>query len=83
MNVLTIVLQVLVALTSVLLALTVLLHKGRGGGISDMFGGGMTSSLGSSGSAEKTLTTITVWISVIWIAGIIGLALLMRFNPTV
>lgn len=80
MNALTIVLQVLVAVTSVLLALTVLLHKGRGGGISDMFGGGMTSSLGSSGSAERTLTRITVWVAIVWVVAIVALGLLMRFN---
>jgi len=79
-NALTIVLQVLVAVTSVLLALTVLLHKGRGGGISDMFGGGMTSSLGSSGSAERTLTRITVWVAIVWVVAIVALGLLMRFN---
>ena len=51
MNELTIVQQILVARTSVLLVMTVLFHKGRGGGISDMFGGGMASSMGSSGGA--------------------------------
>ncbi|RKW71065.1 preprotein translocase subunit SecG [Galactobacter caseinivorans] len=80
MNALTIALQVLVAVCSILLVMTVLFHKGRGGGISDMFGGGMASSLGSSGGAEKTLTRLTVGIALVWIAAIIGLALIMRFN---
>ena len=49
MEALKIVLQVLLGITSLLLTLLILLHKGRGGGMSDMFGGGMTTSLGSSG----------------------------------
>ncbi|MGO1320904.1 MAG: preprotein translocase subunit SecG, partial [Galactobacter sp.] len=52
MSALTLTLQILVLVTSVLLVLTILLHKGRGGGISDLFGGGMSSSMGSSGGAE-------------------------------
>lgn len=80
MNVLTIVLQILVALTSVLLVMTVLFHKGRGGGISDMFGGGMASSMGSSGGAERTLNRITVTVALVWIAAIIALGLIMRFT---
>ena len=51
MLILEIVLQVLLAITSLLLTLLILLHKGRGGGVSDMFGGGMSSTLGSSGVA--------------------------------
>jgi len=79
-NALTLILQIAVVVTSLLLVLTVLLHKGRGGGMSDLFGGGMASSLGSSGGAERTLTRITVSIAVVWILCIVGLALLMRFN---
>lgn len=73
-------LQVLVLITSILLIMTVLFHKGRGGGISDLFGGGMASSMQSSGSAERTLTKITVTVSVIWAVCIVLLALLMRLN---
>ena len=50
MQILEFVLQVLLGITSLLLTLLILLHKGRGGGLSDMFGGGMTSAFGSSGS---------------------------------
>ena len=49
------VLIVLIFLTSILLTLTVLMHKGQGGGLSDMFGGGISSSAGSSGVAERNL----------------------------
>ena len=49
MLILKIALIVVLVITSLLLTLFILLHKGRGGGLSDMFGGGVTSSLGSSG----------------------------------
>ena len=54
------VLTVLIYLTSILLTLTILMHKGQGGGLSDMFGGGISSSAGSSGVAERNLNRITL-----------------------
>ncbi len=51
---------VLLVLTSLLMILLVLLHKGRGGGLSDMFGGGVSSGLGGSSVAERNLDRITV-----------------------
>ena len=60
-------LHVLLAITSLLLTLLILLHKGRGGGVSDMFGGGVTSSLGSSGVAERNLNRITIILGVVWV----------------
>ena len=60
MEILQVVLQVLLGLTSILLTLLILLHKGRGGGLSDMFGGGVTSNLGASGVAERNLNRVTV-----------------------
>lgn len=74
-----IVLQVLLVLTSVLLVPLVLLHKGRGGGLSDMFGGGITSSVGSSGVAERNLNRITVTVALVWVVVITGLGLVERF----
>ena len=63
----------------------VLLHKGRGGGLSDMFGGGVSSSLGGSSVAERNLDRITVGIGVIWFACVIALGpaagLLRRNRP--
>lgn len=79
MEVLQIVLQILLGITSLLLTLLILLHKGRGGGLSDMFGGGMSSSLGSSGVAERNLNRFTIILGIIWGLVIIGLGLLMRF----
>lgn len=79
-DIILVVLQVLLALTSVLLILFVLLHRGRGGGLSDMFGGGVTSSLGSSGVAEKNLNRITVWLAVIWVLCIVFMGIIYNFT---
>jgi preprotein translocase subunit SecG len=73
-------LQVLLAITSLLLTLLILLHKGRGGGLSDMFGGGVTSSMNSSGVAERNLNRITIILGVVWVIVIITLGLFTRFN---
>ncbi len=80
METLQIVLQILLGITSLLLTFLILLHKGRGGGLSDMFGGGMSSSLGSSGVAERNLNRFTVILGLIWGMVIVGLGLIMRFT---
>jgi preprotein translocase subunit SecG len=72
-------LQALLALTSLFLTLLILLHKGKGGGLSDMFGGGMSSGAGSSGVAERNLNRITVAVAVLWSAVIVLLGVLERF----
>jgi preprotein translocase subunit SecG len=73
-------LQILLGITSLLLTLLILLHKGRGGGMSDMFGGGMTTSLGSSGVAERNLNRFTVVLGLVWGTVIVALGLMMRFS---
>ena len=70
---------IVLLLTSGLLILLVLLHKGRGGGLSDMFGGGVSSSLGGSSVAERNLDRLTVGIGVIWFASVIALGLLLAY----
>ncbi|MEN9713877.1 MAG: hypothetical protein RLZZ164_541 [Actinomycetota bacterium] len=80
MDALKIALQVLLAITSLLLTLLILLHKGRGGGLSDMFGGGVTSSLNTSGVAERNLNRITVILGLVWVVVIITLGLFTRFG---
>ena len=82
MQILQAVLLVVLAITSILLTLLILLHKGRGGGLSDMFGGGVTSSLGASGVAERNLNRITVVLGLVWFACIVVLGLLTRFGLT-
>ena len=72
--------QVLLGITSLLLTLLILLHRGRGGGLSDMFGGGVSSSLGGSSVAERNLDRFTIGIGVIWSACVIALGLLMAYQ---
>ena len=76
----TIVFTILLMLTSFLLIGLILLHKGRGGGLSDMFGGGMSTSLGSSSVAERNLDRFTVAVGIIWFACIVGIGLVDRFS---
>ena len=80
MQILEFVLQVLLGITSLLLTLLILLHKGRGGGLSDMFGGGMSSALGSSGLAERNLNRFTVVLALAWFASVVALGLITKFQ---
>ena len=76
----TIVFTILLLLTSFIMIGLVLLHKGRGGGLSDMFGGGVSSSLGGSSVAEKNLDRLTVGVGVIWFACIVALGLILAYE---
>ena len=80
MTALKITLQVIVVLLSFVLTLLILMHKGKGGGLSDMFGGGLTQNAGTSGVAEKSLSRWTVIIALVWVALIIGLDMMTKFN---
>lgn len=70
-------LLVVVNLASLILIALVLLHKGKGGGLSDMFGGGFTSSVGGSNVVERNLDRMTIAVGMIWFACIVGLGLLL------
>jgi preprotein translocase subunit SecG len=70
--------QILLVITSLMLVLLVLLHKGRGGGLSDMFGGGVSSGLGGSSIAERNLDRITIGTGIVWALTIVALGLLMK-----
>jgi len=70
--------QILLIVTSLMLVLLVLLHKGRGGGLSDMFGGGMSSGLGGSSIAERNLDRLTIGTGIIWALSIVALGLLLK-----
>ncbi|MBW8817048.1 MULTISPECIES: preprotein translocase subunit SecG [unclassified Streptomyces] len=63
-----------------LMMLLVLMHKGKGGGLSDMFGGGMQSSVGGSSVAERNLDRITIVVGLLWFACVIVLGLLIKTN---
>jgi preprotein translocase subunit SecG len=66
------------AITSILLVLLILLHRGKGGGLSSMFGGGVSSNLTGSSVAERNLDRYTVIVGIIWFACILGLGLLLK-----
>ena len=73
-------LQILLVITSLLLGLSVLLHKGKGGGLSSLFGGGMQTNLSGSTVAEKNLDRLTVGTGVVWLLCIIALTLALHFG---
>ena len=65
-----------------LMMLLVLMHKGKGGGLSDMFGGGMSSTMGGSSVAERNLDRFTVAVGIVWFTCVVGLGLIERFSPS-
>ena len=73
-------LSVVLILTSIVLALFILLHKSRGGGMSDLFGGGMSTSMGGTSVAERNLDRITVIVGLIWLACVLTLLAFYRFG---
>lgn len=70
--------SVVLIITSLLMVVLVLLHKGKGGGLSDLFGGGMSSSLGSSSVVERNLDRLTIFTGVVWFLCIVGLNVLLN-----
>jgi preprotein translocase subunit SecG len=72
--------SIVLTIASLLMIVLILMHKGRGGGLSDMFGGGISSSLGGSSVAERNLDRITVGIAVVWVVSIVALGLLMKVS---
>jgi preprotein translocase subunit SecG len=74
----TVAFSVILIITSLLMVLLVLLHKGKGGGLSDLFGGGISSSLGQSSVVERNLDRITVITGVIWFVCIVVLGILNK-----
>jgi preprotein translocase subunit SecG len=76
----TVAVSITLVIASLLLILLVLLHRGKGGGLSSMFGGGVSSSLSGSSIAEKNLDRITIAVGIIWFACIVTLGLLLKTN---
>lgn len=76
MEILKTVLLVVLAVSSVFLMLCILMHKGRGGGLSDMFGGGISTGAGSSGVAERNLNILTTVVALVWIGCAIGIGVI-------
>jgi preprotein translocase subunit SecG len=71
-------LSIVLIIVSVLLVVLVLLHRGKGGGLSDMFGGGVSSSLSGSSVVEKNLDRLTIICGLIWIACVVGIGLALK-----
>lgn len=71
-------LSILLTITSILLIVLVLLHRGKGGGLSTLFGGGVSSSLGGSAVVEKNLDRLTIVCGLVWAVCIIALGLLLK-----
>ena len=71
-------LSVILIITSLVMILLVLLHKGKGGGLSDLFGGGVSSTLGSSSVVERNLDRITIFTGIVWFLCIVALNLLLN-----
>jgi len=71
-------LNIVLVLTSALLVVPILLHRGKGGGLSSMFGGAASSSLAGSSVVEKNLNRITVVTALIWAICIVGLGILLK-----
>jgi preprotein translocase subunit SecG len=74
----TAVLSVILMIVSVLLILLVLLHRGKGGGLSDMFGGGVSSSLSGSSVVEKNLDRLTIVCGLVWAGCVVGLGFTLK-----
>nr|WP_245695558.1 preprotein translocase subunit SecG [Actinopolyspora saharensis] len=76
----TLFLQIMVLLTSIMLILLVLLHRAKGGGLSSLFGGGVQSNLAGSSVAEKNLDRMTLFVIALWVISIIGTGLLIKMS---
>ncbi|WP_344657646.1 preprotein translocase subunit SecG [Catenulispora subtropica] len=70
----------ILVVTSLLLIMSVLLHKGKGGGLSDMFGGGVSGGLSGSSVVERNLDRISIVLSIIWISCIVALSLMYKHS---
>lgn len=74
---LTALITVLHVLVSLAIIVLVLLHSGKGGGLSDMFGGGLGATAAGSTVVEKNLSRITLFASIIFAFTTFGLAMLL------
>ncbi|BEH01193.1 hypothetical protein brsh051_04740 [Brooklawnia propionicigenes] len=69
-------LSIVLSVLSVILTGFILLHKGRGGGLSDLFGGGMTTGMSGTSVAERNLDRLTIIVAGLWLLCIAGLLVL-------
>lgn len=79
LDIVEIVLKVILVITSLFQIVLILMHKGQGGGVSEMFGGAMHATVGGSSVAERNLNRITIGVALVWLASVVGIGLLVRF----
>lgn len=72
-------LEIILVVSCVIMTLFVLLHRGKGGGLSSLFGGGMQSNLSGSTVVEKNLDRVTIFTGLLWIACIVALNLIQAY----
>jgi preprotein translocase subunit SecG len=71
-------LQIVLIVTSVLLVTFILFQRGKGGGLSTLFGGGVQSSLSGSTMADKNIQRITLFTGMVWVIAVVGVGLLVK-----
>jgi preprotein translocase subunit SecG len=73
-----VVISVILVITSLIMILLILLHRGKGGGLSDLFGGGVSSTLSGSSIVEKNLDRITIFTGIVWFASVVAEGLVLK-----
>jgi len=73
-----VVVSIILVITSLIMILLILLHRGKGGGLSDLFGGGVSSTLSGSSVVEKNLDRITIFTGIVWFAAVIAEGLVLK-----
>ena len=74
------ILNIVLVITSLLLIVLILLHRGKGGGLSSMFGGAVSSSLAGSSVVERNLNRLTVFCGYVWAICIVGIGILLKVS---
>ena len=70
--------SIILVITSLIMILLILLHRGKGGGLSDLFGGGVSSTLSGSSIVEKNLDRITIFTGIVWFAAVVAEGLVLK-----
>jgi preprotein translocase subunit SecG len=71
-------LSIFLTAMSIIMILLVLLHKGKGAGLSDLFGGGVSSNYGGSSVVERNLDRLTILVGGLWFAAVVALSLVLK-----
>ena len=71
-------LSIFLIVMSIIMILLVLLHKGKGAGLSDLFGGGVSSNYGGSSVVERNLDRLTILVGGLWFASVVAISLVLK-----